>query len=574
MSDQRHHTSDRRVIPGLLLGLLVLGGGAYAATHLYMRDRVPADTRVNGIAIGGLTPVAAERRLREGLGGRAAEPLTVVADGHSATIQPAAAGFRVDVPATVAQVRSSPGWEPRRMWEWYADRTRVDAVVAVDEGALSRAVDGFARQVDDPAVEGAVTFADGEASATYPERGSLLDRPEAAARIRSAFLHDEGPGNVVRLRTRVAQPAVTKDAVSRAMDGFANPATSASVVVRLDDRPGRSIRLMPDDFTQALSMRAVGARLVPRLDAPRLLAVLRPKMRALGRPPQDARITVVAGRPALTPARNGRSFRSADVIRGFLPALTSAGRTLTVRSIPVQPAFSTADARRLGITEQVSAFSTRFPYAAYRNTNLGRAAQLIDGTLLKPGQTFSLNRTVGERTAANGFTQGYIIEDGVFTKDFGGGVSQVATTTFNAAFFAGLADVEHKAHSFYISRYPEGREATVVWPDVDLRFKNTTPYGVLVTASIQRATPTRPGVMRVAMYSTKFWDIRTTTSPRYDPRPFRTRQLSGPGCVPNRGYDGFDVDVHRLFYRHGSETLDHRETMHTSYAPSDTVVCS
>jgi vancomycin resistance protein YoaR len=571
VSDQRHRTSDRRVIPGLLLGLLAATGGAYVATHYYMRDRVPADTTVNGIAVGGLRPEAAERRLEVGLLGRAAEPLTVVADGHRATIRPAAAGFRVDVPATVAKLHSSPGWDPARMWNWLAGRTREDAVVTVDEAALDRAVASFARQVDDPAVEGAVTFADGQARATYPETGRLLDRPAAADRVRRAFLQDNGSGDVVRLRTRVAEPVVTKDAVSRAMNGFANAATSAPVVIRFDHH---AVRLQPDELTPALSMTAVGPELSPRLDERVLLATLKPRTASLARAPQNARISLVDGRPRLTPARNGRTFDPSAVVRGLIPTLTAPDRTLTVRSVPAPPSFTTADARRLAITEQVSAFSTRFPYAAYRNTNLGRAAQLIDGTILRPGQTFSLNDTVGQRTAANGFTQGYIIDGGVFRKDFGGGVSQVATTTFNAAFFAGLADVEHKAHSFYISRYPAGREATVVWPDVDLRFKNTPPYGVLVAASIERATPSRKGVMHVSMYSTKYWDIRTTTSPRYDPRPFRTRHLRGADCVPNEGYDGFDIDVHRLFYRHGSTTLDHRETIHTAYAPSDTVVCS
>jgi vancomycin resistance protein YoaR len=376
---------------------------------------------------------------------------------------------------------------------------------------------------------------------------------------------------VVALRTRVDSSRVTKDAVSHAMDSFANPATSAPVLVRL---AGRTVRLDPEDFSPALSMRPVSGELRPVVDGRVLLAALGPELRTLARPAKNAAITVVDGRPRVTPAQNGSAFDTRALTRGFLPALTSATRTEQVRSVVALPTFTTADARALRITERVSSFSTRFPYAAYRNTNLGRAAQLIDGTLLRPGQTFSLNRTVGERTAANGFTKGYIIDDGIFTQDFGGGVSQVATTTFNAAFFAGLADVEHKAHSFYISRYPEGREATVVWPHVDLRFKNTTPYGVLVQASIQPATPVRQGVMRVAMYSTRYWDIRTSTSARYHPRPFRTRHLMGPGCVPNKGYDGFDVDVHRLFYRHGSRTLDHQETMHTAYAPSDTVLCS
>ena len=153
--------------------------------------------------------------------------------------------------------------------------------------------------------------------------------------------------------------------------------------------------------------------------------------------------------------------------------------------------FRTADARTLRIREQVSAFTTYFPYADYRNTNIGRAAELVDGTILKPGETFSLNDTVGERTRANGFTEGFIIEDGVFKEDLGGGVSQMATTTFNAMFFAGLEDVEHKTHSFYIDRYPVGREATVAWGSVDLRFRNDTPYGVLITAGSPRARPRR-----------------------------------------------------------------------------------
>ena len=69
----------------------------------------------------------------------------------------------------------------------------------------------------------------------------------------------------------------------------------------------------------------------------------------------------------------------------------------------------------------------------------------------------------------------------------------MATTTFNAMFFAGLEDVEHKPHSFYIDRYPVGREATVAWGAVDLRFRNDTPYGVLIDARVTPSTPSAPG---------------------------------------------------------------------------------
>ena len=193
--------------------------------------------------------------------------------------------------------------------------------------------------------------------------------------------------------------------------------------------------------------------------------------------------------------------------------------------------------------------------------------------MLKPDDEFSLNGIVGERTAENGFTEGFIISDGVFKEDFGGGVSQVATTTFNAMFFAGLKDIEHKPHSFYIDRYPVGREATVAWPYVDLRFQNDTPYGVLVEAFIKPSTPSSSGSMTVRMWSTKYWDIKASQSDRYNETQPETRRLSGDECVPNEGYGGFDIDVFRSFFKPGSDELVRRETFNTTYTPSDTVIC-
>jgi vancomycin resistance protein YoaR len=445
-------------------------------------------------------------------------------------------------------------------------------VVRVDGAALDAAVAKVADRVDVPATEGKVTFADGQAEATYPEKGTVVDRTAAATAVREAFLTD-ARGDGVDLPTKEAEPAVSKDAVSRAMTGFANPAMSGAVVITL---AGEGVRLDPEDFAPALSMKPAGTELQAQLDGPALLATLTPKMKTIARAPEDASFRIVDGKPEVVPAKDGVTFAPEDVTGPFLGLLTRTGadRTLDVKSVVAPAAFSTGAAKALGITERVSSFTTNFPYASYRNQNLGRAAELVSGTILEPGDTFSLNDTVGERTAANGFTKGFVISDGVFREDFGGGVSQVATTTFNAAFFAGLEDVEHKPHSFYIDRYPVGREATVAWGSVDLKFKNTTPYGVYVQASVDPSSPSTQGAMNVAMYSTKYWDIKTEQSARYNVTSPQTRRLSGPDCVPNTGYGGFDIDVFRLFYKAGSSTLEHRERMHTRYTPSDTVICS
>ena len=144
--------------------------------------------------------------------------------------------------------------------------------------------------------------------------------------------------------------------------------------------------------------------------------------------------------------------------------------------------------------------------------------------MLKPGETFASTRSSASAPRRTASPRASSSATGSSRRTSAAASRQVATTTFNAIFFAGLEDVEHKPHSFYIDRYPVGREATVAWGAVDLRFKNDTPYGVLVQAyGRPRATPSTPGAMTVSMYSTKYWDITAeqsgtaTTSPRRRP---------------------------------------------------------
>ena len=180
---------------------------------------------------------------------------------------------------------------------------------------------------------------------------------------------------------------------------------------------------------------------------------------------------------------------------------------------------------------------------------------------------------MGERTKANGFTEGYVVSDGIFKKDLGGGVSQIATTTFNAMFFAGLKDVEHKPHSVFIDRYPVGREATVAWPSVDLKFTNDTPYGVLIVADVRKSTPSEQGAATVSMYSTKTWDITAGVGSKTRITQPDTRTLRTEDCEEFDGTTGFDIDVFRYFRRPGSEAIVRTEKFHTTYIAGDNVRC-
>ncbi len=558
------------VVGWLLLGLALLFGGLYVAAHYVAGDQVPRNTTVSGVRIGGHPQAEAAQRLEAGLADKVNREIATTIEGQSVPVVPLEAGLSVDYEASVAEAGGQESWDPVRLWNYFTGGDSFDAQVEVDDETYRAYLAGLDEQYGAQPRDGAVSFDGIRIVTTKARTGAALDPDDTLAALQTAFLADE-PADVVLDMTDVV-PDIDEGDVKEALDAFASPAVSAPVTLAFE---GSNLKVFPADYTAALSLVPTDGELVPTLDAASLTEVV--ASRVTSGAPVDASVVLVNGAPQVVPAKPGVTFDAAELEAGFLGAVAQpqGERTLALTAKVAKPAFTTKDARALQVTEQVSTFTTYFPYAEYRNVNLGRAAELINGTLLKPGETFSLNGTVGERTEANGFTKGYIINDGILVQDLGGGVSQIATTTFNAMFFAGLEDVEHKPHSFYIDRYPIGREATVAWGSVDLRFTNDTPYGVLIQAVVTPSTPSSSGAATVSMYSTKYWDITTSVGERYNVTKAKTRRIDDLKCHPNQGYGGFDIDVVRYFSPVGdnSETRDD-EVFHTTYTPSDTVICT
>ena len=568
VTDPGREKEGGRVVLLLLLGLALLFGGGYAAAYVGAGDKVPRGTTVAGVDVGGQTPEQAVRTLEEGLADRVDEPISVVVDGESLSVSPADAGLEVDYEASIEAAGGGQSWDPARLWDYYTDGDHLPPVLEVDDAALTAAVDELATAAGTPARNGGVEFSGGRLEITQPRTGHEIDVDAARDAIETAYLSD---GSEVELSLTTTEPDIDESDVQEAVDAFGNPALSGPVTLLFGSS---EVVLAPRVYAEALRLRPKDGELVPGLDRKALTRLL--DARISSGEPVDATVRVVDGAPRVIPAKPGVTYRPTDVEKTFLELVVRPGgeREERIEAVAAQADFTTADARALGITEQVSTFTTYYPHADYRNVNIGRAAELVDGTILEPGEEFSLNGIVGERTVENGFTEGYVISNGILVQDLGGGVSQMATTTFNAMFFAGLEDVEHKPHSFYIDRYPVGREATVAWGSVDLRFRNDTPHGVLVTADVTPSTVSTSGVVTVSMWSTKTWDITTSTSDRYNYTTEETRRVDTLQCHPNDGYGGFDVDVYRYFREPGSSELVRTEKFHTSYIPSDTVICT
>lgn len=551
----------------LVAGATGLGfGGLYLTGLLVTGDDIPAGTRVNGVDVGGLDRSQAQQKLNSQIG-EAWESVKVRIGDRTDTLDGRAAGFSLDSEETAARAARS-GIDPLTViGSLFTDEARdVEPVVRVDEAKARAALAATEENHTRKPRDGAIGFDDGEPVPRQPQSGRSLDVDRALAKLRSA-----GPGEgdgPIRLPVRRTEARVDAAELSRAMKEFAEPAMSAPVTLTTG---GRQIEVAPDTIGEHLTMKPdKTGRLTPRLDG----AGLRddPEMaRALARVTDEA----VEAEPRLDGERvvisggtSGHVATSEGIEKAILPLLTKSGpdRTGAMATEEVQPDVTREEIERLGLKEKMSSFTVEFEPAAYRTTNVGRAAEKIDGSIVRPGETWSFNDTVGERTKANGFVDGTIILNGQYTKAAGGGVSAVATTVFNAMFFAGVDPVEYGAHSFYIERYPEGREATVAWGSLDLKFNNDSGNGLYIQAS---ATDT--SVTITFLGDKKYDSVESVTGPRTNVTKPGRLPGAEKNCEPQEPLEGFDVEVDRVFRSGGEEVK--RETFETHYAPRDRVTC-
>ncbi|MET9853343.1 VanW family protein [Streptomyces sp. NPDC006450] len=568
-------TGKRWTVPGVAGvagGVAVLGfGGLYAAGLLLAGDDMAAGTKVRGVDIGGMSRAEARQTLNRALGPSAAAPLALRVGGRTEQAQPATLGLSLDTGATVdraARSGSDPVSVIGRLFT--SGDPDVEPVVRLDEKAARAALDGIGAKTRQEVREGSVSFEKGRAKAVAPVTGTDLDVDGSLGVLRSSYPRHAAGGPVV-LPVRSTEPRIGQQETQRALEEFAEPAVSAPVTLTVE---GKRIPVGPAVLAQHLTLKDDGkGRLAPGLDAKALLAdpeLAGPLRRATPGPVEAKLRTDSAGAVSVAQeGRAGRRIAEEGLSAVVLPLLTRAGaaeRTGEVATEEVQPKLTRNTVERLGIKEEVSSFTVDFEKAPYRTTNIGRAAELIDGSLVLPDETWSFNRRVGERTKENGFVDGLIINNGQYEKAAGGGVSAVATTVFNAMFFAGVKPVEYGAHSFYIERYPEGREATVAWGSLDLRFANDSGKALYVQAE---ATDTS---VTITFLGTKRYDeIRAAKGPRTNVKPPATRTDTGPKCEPQSPLEGFDVAVDRVFVKGGQEVK--RETMKTRYTPRDSVTC-
>ena len=399
-----------------------------------------------------------------------------------------AIGLTVDTAATteVALERGRTGFVALRPVRWASSFIRpleTGLRYELDVEAARRELRRLEGESLQAPVEPTIESIDGDPFGPVPGQAGLGIDPETlAVALPEAARRAESDGVVEVAVVQSALSPRLPDGVAAEAAEEANRATSSTLTVRAGDR---AIQLVPRELRRlATAVEGVDGIAI-ELSTEALDPVLDADFADLATEPRSASFRVEGASVILEPAVTGVSCCGPEAAEAVAAAFADGEDEVEIPLDEVEPELTTAEAEALGIVEEVgepTAFgpTTQHPCCANRVTNIHRIADIIRGAIIPPGATFSINDFVGRRTVEGGFVTDGVIYDGVLTQDVGGGVSQFATTLFNAALFAGLEFGEYQSHSLYISRYPRGREATISFPAPDLQIRNPTSYGVLI----------------------------------------------------------------------------------------------
>jgi vancomycin resistance protein YoaR len=551
----------------LVLTLLALAGGLIFAGSA---SRIAAGVEIAGVDVGGMTAEEAEERLEAAARRYESVPVVFTAGGATFPLEPSDVEARADWAAAVDEALGKgdgplPFRGLERLWLRVTGAS-VEPTVDVYDAALDYRVNQIADKVDEPAREAALVLNGLEPEVVPGHAGHELDQGASAPVIVQAL------GGFERVETplpvAVDQPDVTQQEMQVVA---AQTRTVLSAPVQLTFNAA-AITVKPREMARLLELPS-GGETELAVDQKAAARRFRNVSRGVARPPRNADFAVNAsGRVRVVPSRAGRQLDVAATSTALLAAGSrTSNRSAELVVVERQPQITTKEAKALRIERQLASYTTLYSGTSDRITNLQLAINLLDGARIAPGATWSFNERVGPRTEERGFRSAPVIINGEYEEGVGGGVSQVATTVFNAAWEAGIKIVERTAHALYISRYPTGRDATVNYPDVDLKLRNDTNRWIVLEAGYDESgiIVRLLGAGHERRVESIAGELETTGPPRVERIPDPTLYV-GERVVVEDGEPSRSVRVQRIVYV-GDKVL-YDESWYTGYRSEKKIV--
>lgn len=555
--------AKKRRWPWVLAAGVLLLAGAYGGACYAVSNKVPAGTKVAGVDISRLSEQDAQARLEKELAPRLDDAVDVSLEGGEGSVQlvPRDAGIALDALATTKPLVGF-SLNPVTLWQHISGNVNVNPEFKVDEGALNTAFDAVDSAIGaEPKDAGVQVDAQAVKLSLSPgEDGTGVDRAQAKQQLTAGLLRE----NAFAFKVIPTKPAVTDEMAQAAMDQ-GNQLLSAPLKVKVgNDTATVSVQTL----ASAMSFEVSDGKIAMKIDGTKVGDAVRAAVPGVLKPGKDAQIQIVNHNSVqIIPSEDGIGINDEDLAKRVIEA--SSSHELSIDPAPVPAAFSTEDAQKLGVKEVVSELSTPITPDPMRTKNLRVGTKIITNTLVKPGETFSLLQAMGPVTPERGFVSSGVVEGGFVSNAMGGGISQISTETFNLGCLAGYVDVYHKPHSKYFKRYPMGREATLWEGQVDMKWKNNTPYGAVIDIWVEG------GYVHAKLWSTKYWDVQTSTSKPYNYTQPQNLVNNSPKCVPSpAGGPGFSVNVSRTVSKDGKVNQEASGSYTWTYSPFHATTCA
>lgn len=476
------------------LAVVVVLASLIGADYALSYNRIHPGISVAGVEVGGLKVADATAAIDSGLTKSIDETIAVTSADKVWEASPAIVGLSYDATG-LAEAAYDVGKTDRviadRFAAWFGG-IDLDVELDFDPVVVDPYVAALEAEVAILPVQSAIQI-DGTSFSVIPGTdGTSVDAEAFVDSLGDVFL---GPDDSVELPLITAPMDITPDVAQKGIEQ-ADKIVSGPVTLTHE---AKTWELGPESIASWLTFDATetadGWQLLPRIDSESATAKITEKLgSAIGSAAKNAEFYVSGDAIAIRPSEQGTGVDTIaliDEMNARLITGVATDRTIALKITVTEPEITTADAEAMGIKDKISTYTTSYTTGAVnRNINIHLMAELLGGSLVAPGGTWSFHETGGPTTLAKGFKPAGAIVNGVVVDELGGGICQVATTVFNAVFESGFPVVERSPHSRYLSNYPSGRDSAVSWTVPDLKWKNDSANYVLMTSSYTNSTVT------------------------------------------------------------------------------------
>ena len=549
----RKRASRRRLIALVAAAcVVVLVAVAILVDSALYYNKIHAGVSIAGQKMGGLTRAEAAAALTRMVLEAQKSPVVLKSGDKTWKILPKDVGTKIDVDGAVAAAM-----DETRARNFFADLVRRFALYfsakdiplsgSVDETLLDKVLSDIAQELDVPPVNAGLAIEGTEIKVIEGQKGRVVDRATLKERLKTVLftLHS----TEVEIPMVVKEPEVQAEDTRPALEQ-ARVMISAPVKLVGEDQ---SWTLYPADIAAYMDfsaeMRAGVSTLVPYLSADKMAPFFDRVEETVRKDPVNASFDSDGTKAWVVPGQNGQKLDREKTAQALnAAAAKTSGRVAEVVVAPVEPDLTTEEAEAMGIRDKLAGFTTEWEGTPDRQQNVRITTKYASDVILAPGEIYDFDKQIGPRTPERGYKKAPgIVGPGKLEDVFGGGICQVSTTLFNAAFFAGLEIIERKNHSIYIDHYPRGRDATVSTGGPNLRFRNNTDHYIWIRGVSDGITTT------FNIYGTSDGrKVSYTTSDFYNIVPMTVVTVTNPSLgvgttlVKIAGQDGKQCTVTRV----------------------------